>query len=116
MITVPKILLAAGLFASASHHGWADYDTKRAFTLEGTIGTIEFVNPHVLVRVRSADDTTNTWLAVLAPPSRMTRRGLPNDSLRVGQTARLYGYPHKEIADEMRAERITISGRTTELR
>jgi Family of unknown function (DUF6152) len=113
---ITKILLAAGLFTAASHHGWADYDTKRAFTLKGTIRTVEFVNPHVLVQVRPADDSTKTWLAVLAPPSRMNRRGLPSDSVRVGQTARLYGYPHKEIADEMRAERITIDGRTTELR
>jgi hypothetical protein len=100
----------------ALHHGWAHYDTERAFTLNGTIQQVEYANPHVLVRVRPADDSTRTWLAVLAPPSRMTRRGLPNGSLRTGQTARLYGYPHKEIADEMRAERITLGDRTTELR
>jgi hypothetical protein len=111
----PKLLAAAALLAG-SHHGWADYDTDRAFTLEGRIGQVEYVNPHVLIQVRPSDDTARTWLAVLAPPSRMTRRGLPADSVRVGQTARLYGYPHKEIEDEMRAERITIAGRTTELR
>jgi hypothetical protein len=74
------------------------------------------VNPHVLVQVRPADDTTKTWLAALAPPSRITGRGLPEDSVRVGQIARLFGYPHREQADEMRAERITIGDRTTELR
>jgi hypothetical protein len=111
-----KLLLAAPLLAAASHHGWADYDTERAFTLEGTIRTVEFVNPHVLIRVRPADDSTRTWLAVLAPPSRMNRRGMPSDSVQVGRTATLYGYPHKEIGDEMRAERITINGRTAELR
>jgi Family of unknown function (DUF6152) len=116
MIAMSKLLIGAGLLAAFSHHGWADYDTERAFTLDGTIGKIEYVNPHVLVRVQPEGDSARTWLAVLAPPSRMTRRGLPADSLRLGQTARLYGYPHKEIADEMRAERITICGRTTELR
>jgi hypothetical protein len=115
MLPVTKLLLAAPLLA-ASHHGWADYDTERAFTLEGTIRTVEFVNPHVLIRVRPADDSTRTWLAVLAPPSRMNRRGMPSDSVQVGRTATLYGYPHKEVADEMRAERITINGRTAELR
>ena len=98
------------------HHGWAHYDTEKAFTLTGTIQHIDYGNPHVRVRVRPADDTTRTWLSVLAPPSRMTRRGLPEGSLRVGQTARLYGYPHREIANEMRAERITIGETTTELR
>jgi hypothetical protein len=115
MIAVSKLLVGAGLLAGV-HHGWADYDTERAFTLEGRISKVEYINPHVLVRVRPTTDTSRTWLAVLAPPSRMTHRGLPEDSVRVGQAARLYGYPHKEIAEEMRAERITIGERTTELR
>ena len=116
MFPLTKLLLAAPLLGAAGHHGWADYDADRAFTLEGTIRTVEFGNPHVMIRVRPGDDTTRTWLAVLAPPSRMNRRGMPQDSVQVGQVARLYGYPHKEIADEMRAERITIGGHTAELR
>ena len=116
MLTIAKLLLGAALLAGAVHHGWADYDAERAFALEGTITEIEYVNPHVLTRVAPTADTGGTWLAVLAPPSRMTRRGLPRDSLRVGQSARLYGYPHREHAGEMRAERITIGERTIELR
>ncbi len=116
MLTISKLLIGAGVLTGALHHGWADYDSDRAFTLEGTIRKVEYVNPHVLVQVRPATDSTQVWLAVLAPPSRMTRRGLPQDSVRVGQSARLYGYPHREHSDEMRTERITIGDRTTELR
>jgi hypothetical protein len=116
MFTLSKLLFGAGLLAGSLHHGWAHYDTERAFTLEGRIGQVEYVNPHVLLRVQPVGDTTRTWLAVLAPPARMTRRGLPADSVRVGQTARLYGYPHREHSNEMRAERITFGDRTTELR
>ncbi len=116
MLTIPNALVGVGLLTGALHHGWADYDSDRAFTLEGTIRKVEYVNPHVLVQVRPATDSTQVWLAVLAPPSRMTRRGLPQDSVRVGQSARLYGYPHREHSDEMRSERITIGDRTTELR
>lgn len=116
MLTLSKLLLGAGLAAGALHHGWSHYDSDRAFTLEGTIREVEYAHPHVLTRVQSAADTGRTWLAVLAPPSRMTRRGLPEDSLRVDQRVRLYGYPHREEAGEMRAERITIGERTTELR
>jgi hypothetical protein len=115
MMAVSKLLVGVGLLAGV-HHGWADYDAERAFTLEGSISKVEYGNPHVLIHVRPANDTARTWLAVLAPPSRMTRRGLPEDSVRVGQSARLYGYPHREVADEMRAERITMGERTTELR
>lgn len=116
MLLISKMILGASLLTGWLHHGWADYDAERAFTLEGTIQKVQYINPHVLVQVQPKADTTMSWLAVLAPPSRMTRRGLPQDSVRVGQTARLYGYPHREHPDEMRAERITMGGRTTELR
>jgi hypothetical protein len=116
MLTIGKLILGLGLVTGSLHHGWADYDTERAFTLEGAIRKVQYVNPHVLIHVQSAADSSVRWLAVLAPPSRMTRRGLPEDSVRVGLTARLYGYPHREHSGEMRAERITMGGRTTELR
>jgi hypothetical protein len=36
--------------------------------------------------------------------------------LQVGTAARVVGYPHRTQADEMRAERLTINGKTVELR
>ena len=57
-----------------------------------------------------------TWTVVLAPPSRMESRGLTKDLLKVGATASVVGYPHLKIKDEMRAERIIIDDKTTELR
>lgn len=57
-----------------------------------------------------------TWHVVLAPPSRMEARGLPKDMLVAGKHATVYGYPHLSQGDEMRAERITIEDKTTELR
>jgi hypothetical protein len=56
------------------------------------------------------------WLVVLAPPSRMENRGLPRTMLQPGTTATVVGYPHRTESDEMRAERITINGKTVELR
>ena len=61
-----------------------------------------------------ADD--KTWTVVLAPPSRMQSRGLEESMLSKGVKATVVGYPHVKIEDEMRAERITIGDKTTELR
>jgi hypothetical protein len=36
--------------------------------------------------------------------------------LKAGASAAVVGYPHLKVEDEMRAERITIGGKTTELR
>ena len=56
------------------------------------------------------------WTAVLAPPSRMDNRGLTNAMLKPGTTVTVVGYPNRNVADEMRAERITVDGKTVELR
>jgi hypothetical protein len=46
----------------------------------------------------------------------MERRGLPANALKVGQTVRVVGYPHRSDTSEMRAERIIIGKQTIELR
>ena len=46
----------------------------------------------------------------------MESRGLSKDMLKVGTTVTIAGYQNKQIKDEIRAERITIVGKTTELR
>ena len=46
----------------------------------------------------------------------MQSRGLPAEALRVGTEATVLAYGSKSVPDEARAERITIAGKTTELR
>jgi hypothetical protein len=46
----------------------------------------------------------------------MDSRGFKKDALKVGAAATLVGYPSRTVSDEMRAERITMDGKTTELR
>ena len=110
VITV-AILLAAG--TAAAHHGWSGYDASRELTLTGTIKESGYEHPHGSVRLQTPD---KTWVVVLAPPSRMENRGLPREMLVPGTRATVVGYPNRTDPDEMRAERITISGKTTELR
>jgi hypothetical protein len=56
------------------------------------------------------------WDAVLAPPFRMSARGLSPDMLKPGTAIRLEGYPSTRMETEMRAERIVVGGKTYELR
>jgi hypothetical protein len=46
----------------------------------------------------------------------MENRGLPKEALRVGNTATVVGYQNRAKPEEMRAERITVDGKTIELR
>lgn len=98
---------------SLLHHGWSSYDQKKVLNLEGEILEYSYDNPHGMLKFK-ADD--KTWTVVLAPPSRMQSRGLEESMLSKGVKATVVGYPHLKIEDEMRAERITIGDKTTELR
>jgi len=100
---------------ASAHHGWTGYEEK-AQTITGTIRESSYENPHGSVRLQAEGTNGKTWLVVLAPTGRMTDRGLTRDALKVGTTATVVGYAHRTTQDEMRAERITIAGKTTELR
>ena len=111
-----RTILAAALAVPAialAHHGWSEYDAGRLLTLTGTIEAAGYEHPHGFVTLKTSD---KTWTAVLAPPSRMENRGLPREALKVGAMATVEGYSNRNKPEEMRAERITIGGRTTELR
>jgi uncharacterized protein DUF6152 len=107
------LLLTATAAPAAAHHGWSGYDSTKELTLTGTIKESGYEHPHGHVRLATPG---KVWLVVLAPPSRMTSRGLPASKLAVGVTATVVGYPNKTNDEEMRAERITIDGATVELR
>lgn len=111
----PSVLLAALVCFSFTvlHHGWANYDQTKTLNLKGEILESTYENPHGMLKLKVEG---KTWNVVLAPPARMEGRGLTSDMLKKGTTATVVGYPHKTVKDEMRAERITISDKTTELR
>jgi hypothetical protein len=105
--------LALGPAAALAHHGWSGYDASNALSLTGTIRDAGYEHPHGFVKLQTPD---KTWLVVLAPPSRMENRGLPREMLKPGTKASVVGYPNRSDPGEMRAERITIGDKTTELR
>jgi hypothetical protein len=105
IVSLPAIALA--------HHGWSEYDSATALKLTGKIVAYGYEHPHGHVRLETPD---KTWHCVLAPPSRMDHRGLTREMLRPGNTATLEGYANRSKPEEMRAERITVGGKTVELR
>ena len=110
-VTVLALLLTAT--AAGAHHGWSSYDASKELALDGVIKEFGYEHPHGHVRLEAQG---KTWVVTLAPPSRMENRGLPSTMLKPGTKARVVGYPSRTDPNEMRAERIIIDGKTTELR
>jgi uncharacterized protein DUF6152 len=112
-----SIFVGAGFLLVAAvanaHHGWSEYDGAKVLNLTGVIKESGYEHPHGHIRLEASG---KTWVVVLAPPSRMENRGLPAVDLRPGVQATVVGYPNRNKPEEMRAERITVNGKTTELR
>jgi len=109
------LFTALGLLPALSlaHHGWSEYDQSSMLTLTGRVEEVGYEHPHGYVKLAAPG---KTWLAVLAPPSRMDNRGLTKEMLKPGTTVQVVGYPNRTKPEEMRAERITVTGKTVELR
>ena len=104
-------LLAPGFVLA--HHGWSEYDSSKVLKLTGKIVESGYEHPHGHVRLEVPG---KTWHVVLAPPSRMERRGLEKDALKPGAKVTVEGYPNRDKPEELRAERISVNGKTIELR
>ena len=105
MLALPALALA--------HHGWSEYDSTKLLRLSGKIVEYGYDHPHGHVRLETPG---KVWWCVLAPPSRMQNRGLEKGMLKPGVMVTLEGYANRDKPEEMRAERITIGGKTVELR
>jgi Family of unknown function (DUF6152) len=105
------LALVAG--PAIAHHGWGSYDAANPVTVAGPVLTSKYENPHVTLTVRGRD---KVWTVTLAPTSRMINRGALAQLVSVGKTVSAYGYPSTAEKDEMRAERITVDGKTYEMR
>ena len=110
-IVLVTIVLAA--VPAVAHHGWSGYDASKELTLDGVIKESGYEHPHGHIRLEVPG---KIWTVTLAPPSRMENRGLPSSMLVPGTKATVVGYPSRNEPNEMRAERITIAGKTVELR
>jgi hypothetical protein len=105
--------------AAAGHHGWSEYDSSKPLKLTGKIVDSGYEHPHGHARLEAKGEGATagkTWNVILAPPSRMERRGLEKGMLKPGATVTVEGYANREKPEELRAERVIVNGKTVELR
>ena len=112
-VAVTLIALTCAAAPALAHHGWSSYDASKVLTLDGVIKESGYEHPHGHVRLEVPG---TTWIVVLAPPSRMERRGLSAAELKPGSRVTVVGYANRNKPEELRAERITVNDKTVELR
>jgi len=92
----PKIaLIAAGLTlvlsgVAAAHHSGAAYDMDHPRTMEGTVKTVNWTNPHITFVIESDAKDGNparSWVFEVSSPGVLARSGWTKRSLQPGDHA-----------------------------
>jgi len=113
-IAIAAALAALTLPAAAlAHHGWSSYEAEKTIKVTAPLSNVTWGNPHGAAKVRYQG---KSWDVILAPVARMEARGLTQAMIASGKPVTLEGYPRKDGVAEMRIERVSVGGKTVELR
>jgi hypothetical protein len=97
VLTVVAVLFLAGTAAVGAHHSYADFDQDRSVSVAGTIETVLFANPHVVLMVKIDDSTvyTMTWSSA----TQLTRQGVGREELKAGDRVTVTGSPSRKALE-----------------
>lgn len=94
------VVLGLMPLAGQAHHSGAIYNEAKPIKLQGVLSDLEWVNPHVLMRVdvKAADGTTTQWVVESNAPAALRAVGLAKRRLEtaVGSMVTLYVSPAKD--------------------
>ena len=105
-------VLAAVVIPLAAHHSFAaEYDASKAVRITGTISKVEWTNPHsyLYVDVKDEQGKMSRWTCEGGAPNALSRRGMRQNSIKIGDTVTIDGYGAKDGSRLMDARRITLS-------
>lgn len=108
-------ILAAGLWVAAApalaHHGAAEYDNAKSISLQGTVTSLQYLNPHALILFTVKDDKGQAaeWTAELQSPNLLSRRGWSRSTLKPGDQIIVTGHPVKNGAKAMSGQKVVFT-------
>lgn len=89
------MLLSLSCSGMAHHDPDADVDLDSYLDLSGTITTVEWINPHVLIHLSTEDANgfNRIWLVQVDSPNSLLRKGLNRMSLADPSLVQIRVYP-----------------------
>ena len=94
--------LCVGLLTSAipllAHHAIsAEIDTTKPIKFEGTVKSVDWMNPHIYVNIEAVENGKSVLYSVEGgPPNALFRQGWRPDSLKVGDKVQVSGVRAKK--------------------
>jgi hypothetical protein len=101
--------LAIAAIPVAAHHAIsAEFDVSKPIKFEGTVKSVDWMNPHIYVNIEAKENGKTTVYSVEGgPPNALFRQGWRPDSLKVGDHVEVSGVRAKK-ADSNRVGQAQI--------
>src|SRR5215831_12464206 len=89
--------LALTIPALAHHAISAEFDTAKPIKFEGTVKSVDWMNPHIYVNIEAVENGKSVVYSVEGgPPNALFRQGWRPDSLKVGDKVQVSGVRAKK--------------------
>jgi hypothetical protein len=94
------LLAGAALVATApvsAHHSGAMFDSQKTVTLQGTVKTFQWSNPHCWIQLLvQRDGVTQEWSVEMAATTELYRSGWRPHTLQAGENVTLVVHPMRD--------------------
>jgi hypothetical protein len=94
--SVAMIAACLSLSQAHAHHSYAQFDRCQRVTLEGEINKVEWVNPHIVIDLRTQDVPSYRveWMAL----QQLERAGIATQALKAGDHVVITGHAWRDPA------------------
>jgi hypothetical protein len=92
------ICLLGGTLPILAHHAIsAEFDTTKPIKFDGTVKTVDWMNPHIYVNIEAKENGKTILYSVEGgPPNALFRNGWRPDTLKVGDKVQVSGVRAKK--------------------
>jgi len=93
----------------AAHHSFAVFfDEAKSVSVSGSVTAFRFTNPHAIIEItrKTPAGETEIWRAETNAVTLLRRRGWTADSLKVGETVTIDGWPARDGSNYLRVRRV----------
>lgn len=100
---------------AVAHHSFAVFfDETKSVTVSGSVTEFRFTNPHAIIEItrKTPQGQIETWRAETNAVTLLRRRGWTADSLKVGETVTIDGWPSRDGSRYLRVRRVVRSDGT----
>jgi hypothetical protein len=108
-------LAVLGASAARAHHGFGNFDRSREVALEGTITSIDFVNPHAYVyfEATNPDGTKVAKRCEMRAATVLRRSGWSAEMFKAGEPIKIEGAPDRFDANSCYVHTVVFADGTT---